>query len=64
MKKQQWENIKKEKNMKTKEISGLLKVVCPKCKNRFGLDTKLVERFGEANMRYKCPYCTYEAGLK
>ena len=52
--------------MKTKsnKNSGLLKVVCPRCRNKFGLDTRFVERFGETNIHYKCPYCSHEAGLK
>ena len=56
--------------MKTKrtERNGLLRVICPiicpRCKNKFGLDTEFVERFGDVNIHYKCPYCNYEAGLK
>ena len=52
------------KTKKTDSNQGLLKISCPRCRQGFGLDVKVVERYAEVNMRYKCPYCSHEANLK
>lgn len=43
---------------------GMIRVVCSKCKNSFGLNTHFVEKMGEVNFRYQCPYCKHESGIK
>lgn len=43
---------------------GMLRITCPKCKIGFGLDTEFVEKMGEVNFHYACPYCRYGAKLK
>jgi Zn finger protein HypA/HybF involved in hydrogenase expression len=42
---------------------GYLKTECPKCKNIFGLETKKIEKMSEVDIRYSCPYCSYDAGI-
>ena len=50
---------KNEKQSRNK--TGLIRFTCPSCKILFGLLTDFIEKTGETNFRYNCPYCGYRS---
>jgi hypothetical protein len=53
-----------QKTSNNRVNEGMIRVVCSKCKNDFGLNTRFVEKMGEVNFHYQCPYCKHESGIK
>jgi len=45
-------------------VQSMTVVRCPSCKTDFALDNGFLERVGDVNIHYSCPYCGHEYGLK
>ena len=48
---------------KDSEQHHFVGVSCPSCEESFGLNSKAIYILG-SNVRYKCPYCGFEARLE
>ena len=61
--KRRFEIIGNEGEMITGKSNGMSRILCPACKQTFGLSNDYLERVGEANVHFTCPYCGVDRGL-
>ena len=61
--KKRFEIIGNEGKMLNGVNNSMSRILCPDCKQTFGLSNDYLDRVGDANVHYVCPYCSVDRGL-